>query len=136
MPDSTSIPEDDDYHFSPSDITSPDETFRRWAVIDISKHKMRDYEDVLLQRYCSEESYDLKRHIVRALGNIGGEKTCTLLVAAVRTEQGLILGEIAEAIGKLRIRDAIPDLLQLEKSPVSWVSQKARWALRRVAPKV
>jgi HEAT repeat protein len=125
---------DDEYVFSPEEITSPDEALRRFAVIEISKCKMIQYEDELLRRYPAEP-YDLRRHIIRALGNIGTEKSVDLLMDLLTREEGLILGDTAAALGKLKVMQAVPDLLRLVTSSLEWVAQNARFALRRLGVK-
>jgi HEAT repeat protein len=112
-------------------VTSPDEDERRYAVIAISKHKLTQYEDILLNRF-PVETNDNKRHIVRALGNLATGKTVPFLMNLVTQEQGLILGDIARALGQLKVQEAQPHLFCLTNSPIPWVADSARYALRRI----
>jgi hypothetical protein len=67
----------------------------------------------LLARLHGNETYENKRLIVRALGNIGGSKAEAKLLELLRIQRGLMLGDIAEALGKFRSRRAIPMLESL-----------------------
>jgi HEAT repeat protein len=84
----------------------------------------------LLARLDSNETYDNKRHIVRALGNIGGSKAEVKLLELLQSQSGLMLGDIAEALGKLRSRRAIPMLKSLSDHKLEWVRQSVSRALR------
>jgi hypothetical protein len=60
--DSDSLPDDDDYVLNPDDLHGEDETLRRFAVISISKGRLKEYEPVLLGMLSSEPAEDNRRH--------------------------------------------------------------------------
>jgi HEAT repeat protein len=122
--------ERDEYNFDPLDLESPSEEHRRWAIIAISKQPIRGYEDRLLAALCTESSPSIRRHIVRALGNTGTEKSVSALLKILNSTDELIVGDAAESLGKLKATDARPMLERLANSPVDWIANKSRWALR------
>ena len=73
-----------------------------------------------------------KRHIVRALGNIGDQSVGRHLLQLLDYEHGLILGDIAEALGKLQSIASKEQLQGLAEHHLPWVVQKARWALKKL----
>lgn len=109
-----------------------DETQRRWAIIDASRSRDAGMLPQLLARLAGGESPDNERHIVRALGNIGGPQAEARLVELLASRRDLILGEIAQALGKLGSRAAKPGLEALLDHESEWVRQNARFALRRL----
>jgi HEAT repeat protein len=109
-----------------------DETRRRWKIIDASRAGDPSLIPQLLARLDGEESYDNKRHIVRALGNIGGPLAEAKLNVLLTSERGLILGDIAQSLGKLGSRRSIPRLRDLSDHESEWVRQNVRFALRRL----
>jgi HEAT repeat protein len=48
------------------------------------------------------------------------------------TESGLILGDLANALGRLRLRAALPALKELKDHPLEWVRQNVAFAERRL----
>jgi HEAT repeat protein len=87
----------------------------------------------LLARLDSDETYDNKRHIVRALGNIGGPRAKAKLLDLLCSQRGLILGDIAHALGILRSRGALPRLKTLRDHELEWVRQNVCFALNQLA---
>lgn len=110
-----------------------DETRRRWKIIDASRSGDASVLPQLLARLGGNETYENKRHIVRALGNIGGRCAEARLLESLGSEQGLILGDIAQALGRLRSRRAAVLLRGLSDHESEWVRQNAAFALRRLA---
>ncbi len=108
-----------------------DEERRRWKIIDASRSADAELLPQLLARI-DVESYENRRHIVRALGRIGGPKAEEKLIALLAGEKGPILGEVAQALGRLRTRQAAPVLRPLADHESEWVRQNARFALRRI----
>jgi HEAT repeat protein len=49
------------------------------------------------------------------------------------TESGLIAGDAAEALGKLKAEEARDQLIRQSNSKVDWVAQKCRWALKQLS---
>src|SRR4051812_29209464 len=90
-----------------------DESHRRWKIIDASRSGDASLLPQLFARLAAGETYENRRHIVRALGNIGGPRAEAKLLELLGSEGGPILGEVAQAIGKLRSRRAIPALKSL-----------------------
>lgn len=109
-----------------------DETLRRWKIIDGSRAGDMSLLPQLLARLDGEESQENRRHIIRALGNIGGTRVEARLLELLNAERGLILGDIAQALGKLGSRSAAPGLKGLLDHESEWVRQNARFALRRL----
>ena len=83
-----------------STSTKGDETHRRWKIIDASRAGDPSLLPPLLARLNSDESYENKRHILRALSNIGGSQVEIKLIALPASQQGFILGDIAQFLGK------------------------------------
>jgi HEAT repeat protein len=109
-----------------------DETRRRWKIIDASRAGDSSLLPQLLARLDGDETSDNKRHIVRALGNIGGSHAERKLLALLGTERGLILGDIAHALGQIGSRRALPLLKSLCDHKLEWVRQNANFAIRRM----
>jgi hypothetical protein len=49
------------------------------------------------------------------------------------TDEGMILGDAAEALGCLKISQARDRLEYLLSSPIEWVASKSRWALKQIS---
>ena len=109
-----------------------DETLRRWKIIDASRAGDASLLPQLLARLDGDETYENKRHIIRALGKIGGPRAEAKLLELLGTQQGLILGDIAQALGKLGSRQAAPKLKGLCEHESAWVRQNVSFALRRL----
>jgi HEAT repeat protein len=109
-----------------------DETLRRWKIIDASRAGDARMLPQLLARLNGDETHENKRHIIRALGNIGGHRAEAKLLELLGTQKGLILGDIAQALGKLGSRQAAPKLKELCDHESEWVRQNASFALRRL----
>jgi HEAT repeat protein len=73
-----------------------------------------------------------RRHAVRALGNIGGAEAEGALLAVLNGERGLIVGDAAEALGRLKSKKALHRLKQLTSDEEHWVAQQATYALRNI----
>jgi HEAT repeat protein len=110
-----------------------DEAHRRWKIIDASRAADASLLPQLLARLDSDVSYDNKRNIVRALGNIGGPLVDEKLVGPLGSQQGPILGDVAQALGKLGSRRSVPALRGLSDHESAWVRQNVNFALRRIA---
>ena len=114
------------------DLSKGDEDIRRWNIIDISKARDARYIPQLVARLESDETYENKRHIVRALGNIGDSSVGEVLLSKLQTEQGLIVGEIAEALGKLNISYAYEELQNFTNHSTPLISEKASGAIKKI----
>jgi HEAT repeat protein len=110
-----------------------DETLRRWKIIDASRSGDASLLPQLLARLEGSETYENRRHVVRALGNIGGPRAEAKLLELLGTEQGLILGDIARALGELGCRRAANPLESLRNHESEWVRQNVTFALRRLS---
>ncbi len=110
-----------------------DETARRLKIIHASRGCDASVLPQLLARLDGAETYENKRHIVRALGHIGGPEAERKLLEMVSTHRGLILGDIAQSLGKLGARKAVRPLKGLRDHELEWVRQNANAALRRLA---
>jgi HEAT repeat protein len=110
-----------------------DEAHRRWKIIDASRAADASLLPQLLARLDGDESYDNKRHIVCALGNIGGPQVEEKLVGLLGSQRGLILGEVAQALGNLGSRRSVAALKLLSDHESEWVRQNVNFALRRIA---
>jgi len=109
-----------------------DETRRRWNIIHASRAGDASLLPQLLARLDSNETYDNKRHIVRALGHLGGTQVEDTLLRMLETERGLILGEIAQSLGRLGTRRAVPALRSLADHESEWVRQNVSFAIHRL----
>jgi len=103
---------------------------RRLKIIQVSKSRDSRYLPQLLSRLESDETYANKRHIVRALGNIGGSKAEQALLELLRKEKGLILGDICGALASIGSKRLIPEIKMLRKHENAWVRGQAAQALR------
>ena len=110
-----------------------DETRRRWKIIDASRSGDASLLPQLLARIDGGETYGNRRHIVRALGNIGGPRAEAKLLELLGTERGLILGDVARALGEIGCRRAAPPLKTLRDHESEWVRQNVAFALRRLS---
>jgi HEAT repeat protein len=110
-----------------------DETLRRWKIIDASRSGDASLLPQLLARLDGGETYENRRHIVRALGNIGGPRAEAKLLELLGSEHGLILGDIARALGELGCRRAALPLKSLHDHESEWVRQNVTFALRRLS---
>lgn len=108
------------------------EARRRGVIIDVSRHRDRRYLAQLLARLRSDETYENRRHIVRALGNIGDQSAIEPRKEILQQERGDILGDAAAALAKLGASDALPRLTVLAASKRPWIAQQAKWALSRL----
>ena len=109
-----------------------DESRRRWKIIDASRAGDASLLPQLLARLDGDETYDNKRHIVRALGNIGGPRAEEKLITLVGTQRGLILVDIAHALGQIGSRPALPALKNLCNHELEWARQNASFAVRKL----
>jgi hypothetical protein len=110
-----------------------DESRRRWNISDVGRHRDARYLPQLLARLDSKETYENKRHIVRVLGNLGDVSVADRLIKLAAAHKGLILGEIARALGQLRCARAKPLLTKLAAHKLAWVQQNARFALDQLS---
>ena len=78
------------------------------------------------------DTYENRRHIARALGNIGGTKAETRLLDLLAVERGLILGDVARSLGKLKCNKALPRLRELVSDDLDWIRSSACWAVREI----
>ncbi len=114
------------------DISKGNEDIRRGVLIDISRAKDNRYIPQLIARLNSNETYENKRHIIRALGNIGDNSVADFLLELLSKEKGLILSEIAETLGKFKHHKAKEKLNELVTCEISQVAEKSKWALNKI----
>lgn len=118
-----------DYHFDQRHLSDPNDDLRRFAIIEISRRRMNEFEDKLIHCLKSTEKNDAnRRHIVRALGNIGTSTSIAAIRPILEKGEGLIVGEAAEALAKLGDKDALQTIGRLVDSPIQFVATKAKWA--------
>ena len=113
------------------DFKSLDEEQRRWAIIQASKTSDASSLPILLS-LLNTDTYENRRHIVRALGKIGGEICQNRLLKLLYTESGLILGDIAKSLGQIRCVAALDSLANLLNHEDVWVQQNAMWAINQL----
>lgn len=123
--------EEAEAEYETGDLESPDEDMRRFAIMKISRTADASRLPELL-RLLETDTYDNCRHIARALGHIGGAEAERRLLDLLSSEEGLILGDTARALGALRIASARARLEVLLKHPIPWVKDSARWALKQI----
>jgi HEAT repeat protein len=109
-----------------------DESRRRQKIMRASRAEDTEMLPQLLARLNADETCENKRHIVRALGNIGGPLAEARLLELLGTSKGLILGDIAQALGKLGSLRAVPKLKGMRNHEVEWVRQNVNFALQLV----
>ena len=114
-------------------IDRRNEDLLRADIIDVSRQRDAAYIPLLLELlWDTRTPQQNRRHIVRALGQMGDQSVAPALLAILRSDEGLIVGDAAHALGALGSADAIPRLQELSDSEEDWVAQKARWALKRL----
>ena len=111
-------------------LRDSDEDVRRLEIITISNSSCSEAAFDLMSIY-SSETYENKRHIVRAYGNIGGPKLEVELLKLLSTEEGVILGDICKSLGQLGIASAEATITLLRNHELQWVKQNANWAIKR-----
>src|SRR6478735_2370345 len=109
-----------------------DEAGRRSKIIKTSRNSDGASLPQLLARLDSDETAENKRHIYRALGNIGGAAAEEKLLQALARESGLALGDIVHSLGKLKCQRALPAISPLADHPAAWVRQNAKFALAQI----
>lgn len=107
-----------------------DEDERRFIILDAIWDKDARYVPQFLARLSQDETPDNRRHIVRALGRLGGPAVADALLDLAESEDGLILADIAQAFGWLRCQRAKAVLEQWTESPIHAVREKARFGLK------
>jgi len=126
------IGDDDDFQFQDEDFDSEDETTRRFAVISVSKKRLQEYDAKLATMLQTESSPEIRRHIVRALGNIGSRVSIPLLIEMLKKEKGLIVGDVIRSLGQLKANEACAIIEPLKNSDLEWVANNSRWFLKRM----
>jgi HEAT repeat protein len=111
-------------------LNKGDEDQRRWNIVEVGRAR---YVPQLLARLTSDETDDNKRHIVRALGNIGDLRAEAPLLKLLESSTDLMLGDVVHSLGQLESKKAIPTLKSLLDHEVEWVRQNAKWALAQFA---
>ena len=109
-----------------------DESQRGWKIIEVSRARDAAYLPQLLARLDSDETHHNKRHIVRALGNIGGDRAEARLLELLQTSTGLMLSDVIRSLGRLRSRKAAARIRSLLNHEMERVRQDATWAMRRI----
>ncbi len=79
-----------------------------------------------------DETEANRRHIVRALGNIGGETCEARLLEMLESEKGIILGDVARSLGQIKSEAALDRLRQFLDHEIDWVKSSSRWAIRQI----
>ena len=105
---------------------------RRWKIVQVSRSRDKRYLPQLLARLRSDETYENRRHIVRALGSIGETDTEHVLLELLAKEDGLILGDVSAALAKIGSKCAVREISKLQSHEAPWVRQQVAWALRRL----
>jgi hypothetical protein len=80
------------YEFTAGDLQDSDEDVRRFAIIHISKYKLTEHEEKLLNVLMTDPSVSNRRHVVRALGKIGSHRSVEAIMKVITSESGLIVG--------------------------------------------
>ncbi len=114
-------------------INKKDEDLQRFGIIRVSCAADASHlKELLCLLRDKRTTYANRRHVVRALGRIGGAEAKEAILSVLTSGSGLILGDAAEAAGKLSIRDALPTLHGLTEHRLDWVRQKSAWAIGRM----
>jgi HEAT repeat protein len=116
-------------------LNKGDESRRRQNIIKASRNGDVELTAQLIALLQTKESRGNKRHAVRALGNIGGERARTTLLELLNREDGIILGDIAHALGQIRCRSALPGLKRLADHKLLWVRQNVAFAITEITKK-
>jgi ERCC4-type nuclease len=69
-------------------------------IIDVGHTRDAAYTPQLLTRLDSDETHANKRHIVRALGNIGDARSEERLLQLLESVADLMLGDTAHSLGQ------------------------------------
>ncbi len=118
-----------------SDLLSYDADVRRSAIMRVSRGRLYEFSQLLVNRLAVEPSVENQRHIIRALGNLRCVASCPDILALASVciandEMDLRGGDAAAVLGMLGYEPARSFLEQLLDSPLEWNRQNARRALR------
>lgn len=116
---------------SNGDLWSPDEGSRRFAIIECSRNADASHLSRLIELLHTDTQANC-RHIVRALGRIGGPDAERELRGLIAVESGLILGDIARALAATGCAESLIVLDGLSTHELEWVRDSARWAIKHL----
>jgi HEAT repeat protein len=108
-----------------------DEARRRANIIAASRSADENLLPQLLAHLGSDETQENRRHIIRALGNIGGQVAEDKLLQLLQSECDLALGDVIHSLGKLKCHRAISSIKRHADHPESWVRQNVEFALEQ-----
>lgn len=114
-----------------SGLFADNEDQRRIAIIEASQSADRTCLERLLE-LSATDTYANRRHVVRALGRIGGAEAESRLLELLQVEDGRILGDLAQALRRLKSASAAESIRRLESHHLEWVRQNARWAVEQM----
>ncbi|MBX3315967.1 MAG: HEAT repeat domain-containing protein [Phycisphaeraceae bacterium] len=113
------------------DLSRGTEAARRSAIIACSKFRNARAVPELCRRFPLETPGN-RRHIARALHNIGNPVAIPLLLSSLPSSRGLLRGDIIRALASLGAKEAIPHIQRAAHSSVPWVRESVVWALKRL----
>jgi len=114
-----------------SNLWSDSEDERRFTIMEASRTRDSSKLPRLLT-LLHTDTYSNRRHITRALGSIGGDEAQRALLELLEREEGLILGDVAKSLGRLKMIAALSRLQTMQDHQLDWVRQSARWACQKM----
>ena len=109
------------------DLNSENPKVRDVAAFQLGRHRNRNAVPSLIVSLGSEPSKGTRLKIIQALGDIGSTQAVATLVATLQSDAPDVREAAVVALGKIRSRDAIPDLVALMDDPE--MGRAAVWAL-------
>ena len=109
------------------------EDLQRWDIITVSLGQdVSHIDDMIRLLREPRTTYENARHIVRALGKMPESRCEDVLKQMAVTAEGVILGDVAEAFGRLGLQGTREILGRWLAHEVTWVREKASWAIRQL----
>lgn len=119
--------------FDPKNLESPDADVRRLAVIKVSRTQLGEFAVDVLELARNDPDESVRRHAIRALGNLRFRDAVPFLMEVLESEGGLIVGDAVQALGKLGAHQARYAIESLRNSDIPWVAEQARCALKALS---
>ena len=104
-------------------------SFVRDAIVQ-SLVRIGDVE-FLCNNMNNEHRY-VRRGIVQALGELGGERACTTLTKSLKDREWGVRMYAAESLGKVGNRSHVPNLIPILKDEHEWPRRVARLSIKKL----
>lgn len=103
----------------------------RWAIANaLTVVADKELTDDIVELLALPESGSARQMLALALGKLKAEKAVPLLIELLKDEQ--VVGHAADALGKIKAKEAKIPLEQLISHPRTWVRNEVKKALERI----